>query len=234
MQRYFAINSNLDLELSDVHHIKTVMRMKVNDKIEVVYDRKLYICEITEINEKVKFKVISENEDNSKALNVCIAFSLLNEQKMDYIFQKGTELGASKFIPFESVRSVIKYKKEKGNKKLDRWNKICKEASEQSKRLDVPIVNEPLSLNELVKLDYSVKLLCTLNENSVNIKKVLQNLSKYDNMMLVIGPEGGFAKEEEQFMIGNGFKCISLGRNVLRAETAPLFALSVINYEFME
>lgn len=234
MQRYFAINSNLDLELSDIHHIKTVMRMKVSDKIEVVYDRKLYICEITEINENIQFRVISEKENNNDNINISIAFSLLNEQKMDYILQKGTELGASKFIPFESVRSVIKYKKEKGSKKLDRWSKICKEASEQSKRFDIPIVSEPLSLKELVKLDYNVKLLCTLNENSVNIKKVLQNLSKYDNMMLVIGPEGGFAKEEEQFMIDNGFKCISLGRNVLRAETAPLFALSVINYEFME
>ena len=84
-----------------------------------------------------------------------------------------------------------------------------------------------------INLDFDLKLICSLNENTENIKKVLQKNNKYDKILLVVGPEGGFDLKEENLLIQNGFKSISLGDTVLRAETAPIVASSMINYELM-
>lgn len=239
MQRYFVkdfdkeYSNTFTLSEDDSYHIIKVMRYKINDLIEVVSKDNMYICKITKLGENVKCEV------NEKVLskitnipNVTIAQSLVKEQKMDYILQKSTELGVNKIIPIKTIRSIIKI--ENDNKKVDRWQKIVKEASEQSKRLDIPIVEKPININELSALQYDYKILCSVNETSINIKKALQNVKYSDTILIVIGPEGGFDKKEEQVLIDSGFISTSLGTRVLRTETAPLFVLSVINYIFEE
>lgn len=232
MQQYFAINKNLELLESDYHHIKNVMRMKVNDKIKVVYDNVTYLCELSNIDD-IKFNIIKEEKNISNKVKISIAFGLIKEQKLDYLFQKGTEVGISEFIPVNMIRSVVKIDSNKENKKIDRWNKILKEASEQSFRSDIPNLTNIKSMKDLINLDFDLKLICSLNENTENIKKVLQKNNKYDKILLVVGPEGGFDLKEENLLIQNGFKSISLGDTVLRAETAPIVASSMINYELM-
>ena len=232
MHQYFAINKNLDLLESDYHHIKNVMRMKITDKIKVVYESVTYLCEITDI-EDVKFKIISEEKSNNDNVKISIAFGLIKEQKLDYLFQKGTEIGISEFIPVNMIRSVVKIDSNKEDKKLDRWNKILKEASEQSFRSNIPNLTNIKNIKDLINLDFDLKLICSLNENTQNIKKILQKNNKYDKILLVVGPEGGFDLKEENLLIQNGFKSISLGDTVLRAETAPIVASSMINYELM-
>ena len=232
MQQYFAINKNLELLESDYHHIKNVMRMKVNDKIKVVYDNVTYLCELSNIDD-IKFNIIKEEKNISNKVKISIAFGLIKEQKLDYLFQKGTEVGISEFIPVNMIRSVVKIDSNKENKKIDRWNKILKEASEQSFRSDIPNLTNIKSMKDLINLDFDLKLICSLNENTENIKKVLQKNNKYDKILLVVGPEGGFDLKEENLLIQNGFKSISLGDTVLRAETAPIVASSMINYELL-
>ena len=232
MQQYFAINKNLELLESDYHHIKNVMRMKVNDKIKVVYDNVTYLCELSNIDD-IKFNIIKEEKNISNKVKISIAFGLIKEQKLDYLFQKGTEVGISEFIPVNMIRSVVKIDSNKENKKIDRWNKILKEASEQSFRSDIPNLTNIKSMKDLINLDFDLKLICSFNENTENIKKVLQKNNKYDKILLVVGPEGGFDLKEENLLIQNGFKSISLGDTVLRAETAPIVASSMINYELM-
>ena len=232
MQQYFAINKNLELLESDYHHIKNVMRMKVNDKIKVVYDNVTYLCELSNIDD-IKFNIIKEEKNISNKVKISIAFGLIKEQKLDYLFQKGREVGISEFIPVNMIRSVVKIDSNKENKKIDRWNKILKEASEQSFRSDIPNLTNIKSMKDLINLDFDLKLICSLNENTENIKKVLQKNNKYDKILLVVGPEGGFDLKEENLLIQNGFKSISLGDTVLRAETAPIVASSMINYELM-
>ena len=232
MQQYFAINKNLELLESDYHHIKNVMRMKITDKIKVVYESVTYLCEITDI-EDVKFKIISEEKSNNDNVKISIAFGLIKEQKLDYLFQKGTEIGISEFIPVNMIRSVVKIDSNKEDKKLDRWNKILKEASEQSFRSNIPNLTNIKNIKDFINLDFDLKLICSLNENTQNIKKILQKNNKYDKILLVVGPEGGFDLKEENLLIQNGFKSISLGDTVLRAETAPIVASSMINYELM-
>ena len=234
MQRYFCDSNEEVVTLSsdDSYHITKVMRMNVGDNIELVSNNKLYIAEIIKTTPNVMVKKNFIQESFGTNINIDIAQSIVVEQKMDYILQKGTELGANKFIPLIVDRSVVKLN-DKSDKKQKRWQTIVKEAAEQSKRLEVPIVANPCNIKELAKLDYDLKILCSVNETSKNIKTVLSNISISDRILVVVGPEGGFTNLEEQELIKNGFVSASLGNRVLRTETASLFVLSVINYIFM-
>lgn len=231
MQRYFAIDKDLNLRQTDYHHIKNVMRMKDEDIIEVVYNSTVYKCKV--YPNKKRIEVVEEEKMIDNLPNVTICFPVLKEQKIDYILQKATEVGAKNFILFDSKRSVVKIDKSSSLKKITRWETICKEASEQSLRVTIPSILGIFNIKEISKLDYDLKILCTLNEKTKNIKKILQNKTNYDTILIVTGPEGGFDKTEEEILINNGFISASLGNTVLRAETAPVVALSMINYENM-
>ena len=231
MQQYFSKNKNLELDDGDYYHIKNVMRMKIGDNIKIVYDNVTYLCEITSLIPSVCYKIISENKSTIDNLTVDVAFSLIKEQRLDYLLQKSTELGVSNLLPVITERSVVKIDGKKMQGKIDRWSKILKEASEQSFRSNVPGICEVKSLKDIGELNYDLKLLCSLNENTINIKKALQKNNKCDKILLVVGPEGGFTKSEEEYLINKGFISVSLGSTVLRAETAPVVALSMINYE---
>ena len=236
MQRYFnneKVNNEFLMNLDDSNHIYKVMRMKLGDKIEVLCHEKLYTCEIINLDKNVKVRVIEEKDDNNELpIKITICQSLVNEQKMDLILQKGTELGAYEFIPYSARNSVVK-ENNKSDKKIVRWQRIVKEASEQSKRNIIPKVNNIINIDELIKLNYDLKLLCSVNEFTLNIKKVLEQKQKYDTIIIVIGPEGGFSKDEEEKLIANDFISVSLGKTVFRTETASLVALSYLNYELM-
>jgi 16S rRNA (uracil1498-N3)-methyltransferase len=235
MQRYFSnlVSDNCYLlSNDDSYHIKKVMRMNLGDKIEIVDNKKLFICEIISLD-PVKAKVIETiNENNENDKKIILVQSLVNETKMDYVLQKGTELGVNEFYAFKSHNSVIK-ENEKSNKKIVRWQKIVKEASEQSKRNIIPKVCDIVDITTLCKIEADVKMLLTVNETTKNIKNILKELKKYDTLIIVVGPEGGFTSQEEETLIKNGFISTSLGKRVLRTETAGMAAISMINYEWM-
>ena len=233
MQQYFAKNKNLDLEDSDYHHIKHVMKMKCGDLIKIVFDDTIYMCKLNNIND-ISFEVIDKTiQDKKKQKQIDVAFSLIKEQKLNYLLQKTTELGVNRIIPIETKRSVVKIENKKRSSKIERWKKILKEASEQSFRSEIPKINDISNLKDLVNMNYDLKLLCSLNKNTKNIKKVLPKFDNCVKILLVVGPEGGFDLSEEEYLLSNGFVSISLGDTVLRAETAPVVALSMMNYEFM-
>ena len=232
MQQYFAKNKSLELEESDYHHIKNVMRMKTGDLIKIVYDNTFYVCKLN-VNKDVDFEIISEEKKNINKVKIISAFSIIKEQKLDYLLQKGTEVGIDYFIPINTKRSIVKIDSKKDSKKKNRWTRILKEASEQSFRSNIPIIENVLELNDLIKIEADLKLICSLNEKTENIKKVLEKNNKCDTILIVTGPEGGFELNEEKKLMENGFIPISLGNNVLRAETAPIVCASMINYEFM-
>ena len=233
MQQYFAKNKNLELEDGDYHHIKNVMRMKKGDMIKVVFDKVCYTCKLTNVSLKSSFEIVSKEEFKNNLHEISVAFALIKEQKLNYLLQKTTELGVDKLIPIKTKRTIVKIDNKKETSKIKRWEKICKEASEQSFRCKVPIINDIIPINDLVKYEYDLKLFCSLNKNTKNIKKVLQKNNKCVKILLVIGPEGGFEPSEEQYLLKNGFISVSLSQNVLRSETAPVVALSMVNYEFM-
>lgn len=234
MQRYFVeekLDDQFTLSKDDSYHILKVMRMTLGEKVEIVSEGKTYVSEITCLSPLVKAKVLEEwNENSELPISVTIVQSLVKEQKMDFILQKITELGASALIPLMTERSIVKMHG-KENKKTSRWQKIVKEASEQSKRTKIPEILDVTSVSELSRIEgYDVKLLCTVRENTKNLKKLLSNIREGAKIIVVIGPEGGFTKEEEETLIQGGFETVSLGNSVLRTETASLFIMSVVRY----
>lgn len=233
MQRYFAINNNLELDKSDIYHIYKVMRMKVNDNIEVVYNKEINVCKIIELSPgNIKLEIVEKKENvDDISYSVTIAVSLVNEQKWDYILQKATELGVNKIIPLSLSRTIVKIDNLKYDKKYERWFKICKEAAEQSHRVTIPNILSIMDIKELLTLDYDLKIVCSTKEDSIKIKQVLSNKQKYGRILIVIGPEGGLTPTEEQTLVQSGFIPTSLGKLIMRVETVPLFILSVINYE---
>lgn len=232
MQRYFSNQKKdnfLILNKSDIYHIKTVMRMKQNDLVEVVYQNKLYICRLNQNYVAVIEKIEDQKLDAKCKIVLCLP--LLQEQKMSFILQKATELGVNEIIPIYTERSIIKIDG-KEDKKIERWNKICKEASEQSKRLDIPLIRQVTKISDL---DFEgLKILCSTKEKKNTIKKVLKKSNKYDTIIMVVGPEGGLALNEEKVLTDLGFIPTTLGNNIMRVETVPIYLLSVLNYEFME
>lgn len=228
MQRYFAKEKNGNefiLKDDDMRHIKLVMRMKDNDKIIVVENKKSYLCCL----EKDKVIIKEELKENIKFPYVCLIVPILKENKMDYILQKATEMGVSEIIAYYAERSVIK-ETDNNSKKIDRWERIIKEASEQCHRLDIP----KISIENLDKLNLTGKnIICTTHEKQENLKKILKSINIYDRINIVIGPEGGFSEQEEELLL-ESFTPVTLGDRILRVETVPLFVMSIINYEIME
>ena len=235
MQRYFSNkleDNKFELNSDDLHHISRVMRMKTGDNIEVVYNSEVYICEL-EINDNINILVKEKAESKEvDPIEKVLIIPLLKENKIDLILQKATELGVSKIIPVIMERSIIKLEKDRENKKIERWNKICKEASEQSKRVNIPIVTEVKSLRE-IENENGLKIVCSTKEKDNTIKKFLTNNKDYNKINIVIGPEGGITPKEEEYLNSIGFNSISLGNNIMRVETVPIYILSVINYENM-
>lgn len=236
MQRYFMqkkVEDTIYFDENTAHHIKHVMRMNIGAFVEVVDENSVYIAKINQLTPSVTAIIQQiKKSDGLPIPKVVIAQSLLKEQKMDLVFQKATELGIDGFIPLQTNRTVIKLENNK-EKKLKRWQMIVKEASEQSKRIDIPTVFPVLKINEINLDEYDVKLLCTVNEMSTTLKKVLSQCKKSDKMLIVIGPEGGFTSNEEKILLEQGFIPISLGELVLRSETVALYIMSVIQYQFM-
>ena len=234
MQRYFGHkieNNHIILDEKDYHHIKNVMRMHVGDNIECVIDNQLYLCEI-DTDFKVSIKE-AKNQKDDKYPEIVLIIPALKEQKMDLIFQKATELGVKGFIIFPFVRSMVKIDDRKEKVKIERWLRICKEASEQSMRLDIPFINIEKDMDSLEKLD-GLKLICSTNESKNYIKDTLKNNRDYDRIYIVVGPEGGLDLKEEKLLEQKGFKKITLGTQIMRVETVPIFLTSVIRYEYTE
>ena len=237
MQRYFAKEKKGNyfiLGSDDLYHIRTVMRMKDNDKIYVVYEKITYICCLENVKKDIQIKIekIIENEKKC-TLEVTLFLPLLKEQKMDLVLQKATELGISKIIPMTTSRSIIRLNEGKEDKKLERWRRICKEASEQSHRETIPVVESIIDIMDAPLLP-GLNLVCSTVEKEKNIKYILQNHRECDRINIVVGPEGGLSEYEENYLKEVGYIPVTLGSNIMRVETVPIFVLSTINYEYME
>ncbi len=233
MQRYFAknkIDNELVLYESDIHHIKNVMRSKENDKIEVVYDETVYICNINSINPLTLSIIDTNSKSTDMNVELVVAISLVQEQKFDLIIQKLTELGVSRIIPIKTERSIVKLDTKKEDKKITRWQTICKEASEQSKRTSIPKIEPIKNIKDIINEKADIHLVCSLNENTRFIDTYLTDDIK--RILFVIGPEGGFTKKEEEYLLESNFKPVSLGKRVLRVETAAIYVTSIINYRY--
>ena len=231
MQQYFAKDkkgNTLILNNDDLNHIKNVMRMREKDKIIVAYEDKSYICSLNkDLLSSTIESVFKDYEDNTAFI---MYIPLLSEEKLSEIFKHGTELGVTEFVIVQYNHCKYKLKKNDYEKKINRWNKIVKEASEQSYRINKPIVDKIISVDNIID-ECNVKILCSLDKNNVkHISEVLTCKNYNDTISVAFGPEGGLSEIEEDILVSKGFIKTSLGNNILRTETVPLYIASVKSY----
>ena len=231
MQQYFGVKKDgkkLILNSEDFNHIKNVMRMKENDKVIVNYDGISYICSLNK--DLLSCEIDSVFKQSNDKGRIIAYVPLLQEEKMSLVLQKGTELGVDEFVIVYFEHCKFKLPKKDYEKKLLRWNKIVKEASEQSYRVNKVIVREIIGIDQIV-LNTNVNILCSLVKNNVkHISDILNTKNCNDTISLVFGPEGGFTNKEEEKLISKGFIRTSLGPNVLRTETVIMFIMSIVMY----
>lgn len=244
LQRYFLDKlydgeNKVKLHGEHFHHISHVMRMSPGDEIYVVFQKnKACIAKIEDItNDEVITSIVKWEEMNKELpVHVTVASGLPKGDKLELIIQKGTELGAYRFVPFIADRSIVKWDVKKEKKKLDRWMKIAEEAAEQSHRQYRPDVLSPITFKELLVMgrDYDYKIVA-YEENakqgeSSNFAKTISHFNPGDKVLIVFGPEGGISKQEIEQLNSNGYEVCGFGPRILRTETAPLYALSAISY----
>lgn len=244
MQRYFIETGIEEARISgeDARHISRVMRMKEGEEIVVVAQNTAYVCTILAFEGDDVLVKPTERTIPSPELpiNVTVACGLPKGDKLELIAQKATELGMFALLPFEAERSIVKWDAKKGAKKQERLQKIAKEAAEQSHRTRIPQIFEPVSFKQLVQLvgNYDVVFIADEEDAKAEkrtrfaekLKKVYDKKSK--SILIVFGPEGGISRNEADALLQAGAQTMSLGPRILRAETAPLYALSAISYEF--
>ena len=245
MRKFFVKNENIQedkIEIlgSDVNHIKNVLRLKVEDEIQICNQEthENYICQISKIeNTRVETKILQEIEGNVESnIELHIFQGLPKADKMELIIQKGTELGVSEFIPVAFKRSIVKLSGKDEMKKIERWQKISEVAAKQSKRDLVPKVKNIISVKNICHLvqEYDIMLLAYENETENTIKNELlqlKNTKESLKVAVIIGPEGGIEQEEVLELKNAGAKVISLGKRILRTETVALQVSSIIMYE---
>ncbi len=223
MQQYFVdykVKENDVIELDDdvIYHLKKVLRKDSSYNFRIVDNNSdVFLASLKDNNKcLIKEKI---NENNELDCDITCILSLIKMDKFELTIQKLVELGVKTIVPYDATRSVVKIK---DNKKLDRLRKIIKEAAEQSHRNIIPTLENVATIKDLNKYLSLDNYICYESED--NIADIKANKS----ITYIIGPEGGFEDKEYKKICELGFKSISLGKRILRAETAAIYMTSVI------
>ena len=223
------IQSDLSSHLpkEQTHYIKDVMRLKIGDKLSIFNISGEWNAVIQSYEKKgARIIVMKKVREKENEKNIWLAFSPIKQNPLNFIIQKGTELGIQKFIPILTERSMVR------EINIERIKKIIVEASEQSNRISVPEINSPKSLKDFLlqfpKNGYLI--FCDINSDKNSLKKILEKKNNTP-LCILIGPEGDFSENERKMIIEqNQTFSISLAKNILKAETAALSAIAIVNY----
>lgn len=221
---------------SDVNHMKNVLRMKVGEKFQVSDGNdKKYVCRIEQMNEEeVQAGILEEMQADTELPSKIYLFQgLPKNDKMELIVQKAVELGVWEVIPVSTKRAVVKLDAKKALKKVERWNAISESGAKQSGRTIIPKVTSVMTYREALsyaeQLDV-VMIPYELAEGMEETKQFIDAIQAGQSVGVFIGPEGGFEREEVEFAIQKGARPITLGKRILRTETAGLAVLAVLMY----
>ncbi|MBR6072382.1 MAG: 16S rRNA (uracil(1498)-N(3))-methyltransferase [Acholeplasmatales bacterium] len=240
MQKYFIPKESLMnkvIDNSDAFHIIKVMRFRIGDEILVSDNEKTYLSKITALeNNKVSFEIVHEETGtNELPVFVTIFQGYPKGDKMEDIIKHSTELGASAFYGVMMKRSIVKIDEKKKDSKIERFNKICKEASEQSLRFRMSEFKDIIPLKNIDFEKYDKKIVCyeefAKESELSNFKSIVSSLKPNDKVAVLIGPEGGIDDSEIEYLKKLGFTLCGLGPRILRTETASMYVLSTISYE---
>lgn len=221
---------------SDVNHIRNVLRMKPGEEILISDgEKKEYHCEIKTLDpEYVEALIMFVKEEGLELPSKVYLFQgLPKNDKMELIIQKAVELGVYAVVPVATKRAVVKLDDKKEAKKLVRWQSISESAAKQAKRLIIPEVMPVMCFKDAVAFSQTmdVRLIpYELAENMAYTRQVLSQIKPGQSIGIFIGPEGGFAEEEVELALNSGMETITLGKRILRTETAGMTVLSILMY----
>ena len=217
------------------HHLGKVLRLKTGEALVVDENRRRYQVALNKVSaDEILAQILSiQDSENGSPFKIILAQALLKNPKMDWVIQKATELGMSELVPVVTEHTVVRPSKDRSAHQQKRWSKIAKEASQQSNRVELPKVSSMVSFTDLCNQFFPVdlKLIFWEGEPEAPIHTHLQSYPKIRSVLMVVGPEGGFSPHELNQALKAGFKPTSLGKRTLRAETASLAALTVLQYE---
>lgn len=223
---------------SEARYINKVLRMKRGQELIIIDGRGRSFQSILE---RVRYSEVTLKVNRPlppqppSPVEITLWQALLKSHAMDYLIQKATELGITAIQPFLSERTVIRIRQENLNAKMERWRQIAKSACRQCNRANLPRFEPPLSFREMVENapgKGTLKILLWENEDSVDLKGVLRSMGPLHHVSAVVGPEGGFTSKELNLAREHRFHVISLGNRILRAETAAVSLISIIQYEW--
>lgn len=245
MQHFFVTPSQVDgtfiyIEGSDVNHMKNVLRMRVGESVTVSDgNNRKYVCRVDGYEEgRVRLCICEEEEqDTELASRIYLFQGLPKQEKMELIVQKCVELGIYQIVPVAMKRCVVKLDAKKAAKKVERWNAIAESAAKQAGRGVIPEVLPVMSYREALAMakELDVVLLpYELAEGMAETKRLIQSIRPGQSVGIFIGPEGGFEKEEVELAEAEGARAITLGKRILRTETAGLAILSVLMFHLEE
>lgn len=238
MQRYFIDescihDSYITIDAFNHKHMQRVMRYHNGDQVICLLPHhQTYLYEIVDIEKGILKQVEEIIEDHELDVDVTLIYGLPKNDKFEFVLQKATELGVKRIVPFLSKRSIIKTDALTFSKKRERYQRILKESSEQSYRQIIPELAPLITSHELSDYLSDINLVAyeevsKQGEHHCFAEALKQN---YQSLTVIVGPEGGFDESEIEMMDGLGIQACSLGKRILRSETAPLYMLSVIGF----
>ena len=229
------INNKVLISRDEARHIIKVLRYKIDDLITLFdSEGRTYECVIKAFeNERITAEIIEKIENkNSETTKIVLAQAVLKSKKMDSVIQKSTELGISRIIPFFSSRTIPKWNSDKCFDKAEHWRNIVKASVKQSGIRKMPCVDNIISYDEIISSNLNMnKILLYEKERNVSFKKIINTITFPSDILIMVGPEGGFTIEEVSRAKQSGFLTTSIGKLILRAETVPIAILSILQYE---
>lgn len=244
MQKFFVEENQIENDKiviigEDVKHISSVLRMQKGEQILIGSKETLetYLTEIEQIEkEKVVAKIIEKLDTQTESnVEIDLYQGLPKADKMELIIQKTTEIGISKVIPVDMVRCIVKLDEKDAKKKIERWQKVAEGAAKQSKRSKIPEIKNKIKIKDLENIisQYDAFIVAYEEENEITLKQELKKLKEQEKYKIgiLVGPEGGITKEEIEKLTSYNAKVVTLGKRILRAETAPIVLTSNIIYE---
>ncbi len=220
-----SLNLNDKLNKSQSHYINKVMRIKIKECFSLFNENGEWEAKITRIsNGIVEFVITVQKRQKENRREIWLAFSPIKSNYFNFMIQKATELGVTKFIPINSDRTIVR----KIN--IERFKKITVESCEQSNRLKLPIIENVVSLKNFINQNDKIHIIFG-DINTSNTVINIKNLSNLDPVCILIGPEGDFTeKEREQILKMKKIQPLKINENILRSETAVISTLSIVNY----
>ena len=238
MHRFFIpkpFKQEMQITGRDAHHMIDVLRMQPGERVQVVADDGVsFVGQIADVDTNVVTVAAREilRESHEPDVRISLFQGLAKGDKMEFIIQKAVEIGVADIFPVAMVHSVVVLEAAKAGKKTERWQKIAEAAAKQSKRDVIPSVHPVMNLAQALQESANDLLLIAYeSENRVSLKEVLQAHKEAKSIGVIIGPEGGLSSEEVEEASRQGGVAVSLGRRILRTETAGLVAATAILYE---